>query len=913
MRILLVFVSLLLFMGEVNAQFYNSGQEPTNIQWYQLFSPRFRVVFPRGMENLAQNYLTALEKMSNTPDFRYTSQARRLDVLLHTGTVSSNAWVAWAPARLEVLTTPPQDMYAHHWYNQLAAHELRHAIQITNIQTSTTRFMSSIFGQQATGLALGLHVPLWLMEGDAVWTESVFSKAGRLRDPWFLMPLKTQWEEGIDYSYDKAYFGSYKDFTPNNYALGSALVMSANRRFGRDAFFPVFTLAGKHFIWPGAFRHSLKKISGLTPDEFYKSSRESFIEKTNLTHSGPFENEIYGNKSGRTLVYLNQTYGKNPAFIIKTEKESYLISEAGFYLDTPIDIGTDHILFVRQVPHLRWQHRDRTEIVFIHPQTGQQRNFRISTRPVAPVLSPNGKRIAATETREDGLQEILLIDLEKETLIDKIPSPDPGFLTFPSWMNDETLLFITSGDAGYAITSYQIANKTWKQITPYTYHCIRNLKAYGDTLFFAGEFKEKGEIMAFVYHNNKTYRLTQSRFGADYPSLDKSINELVFSEYTPAGYKIKSLPLDNLLWEETPAYWDSNVIPFAEIPCMNIDSSPSHVDIQAKRYNGLLHLINIHSWGPVSISTEEETVKPGITFMSQNLLNTLTLRGGYEYEFDKNGGRVFAETEYAGFFPIFKASAYEGWYERQNATEKLIKTKEREATLQMLLPLNFSRGNFYRSMTFLTGVVLQDYKRTYTSSTNEYTKTIPRVDYAFLFSLRKITPFQNLFPKAGLVFRATVRTTPFKQHYYGQQYATESWIYLPGWGLLDGFRIYSGLEWNTEKAFASRIIRLPGGYTESEITLDKTLLSYGITYRLPLLYPDWSLPGVAYLKRIYGGLFFDKLSGNKNKAQSVGMELFGDFHIFRLPAPANVGVRYAYLVDENRFRVEIFGSFSFSF
>lgn len=913
MRILLVFASFLLLIGETMAQFYNSGQEPAKIQWYQFLSPRFRIVYPYGMENLAQKYLSAFENISKIPEFNHNSQTQRLHVLLHTGTVRSNAWVAWAPARLEVLTTPPQDMYAHDWYNQLAAHELRHAVQITNIQTSTTRFMNYIFGQQATGLALGLHIPLWLMEGDAVWTESVFSKAGRLRNPWFLMPLIVQWESGIDYSYDKAYFGSYKDFTPNHYVLGSALVMSAYRRFGTDAFYPAFTQAGRYFIWPGAFRHSLKKISGLTPDEFYRSSREGFSKTHNSTKEDLFENEIYGNKSGRNLVYLKQTYGKNPAFVIKTEKEAHLISEAGFYLDTPIDISADHILFTRQLPHLRWQHRDRTEIVFINLKTGQQKIFRISERPVAPMLSPNGKWIAATETQEDGLQEILLIDLKKETIIDKVPFLGQGFLTFPSWMNDETLLFITSSDSGYAITSYQITRKTWKQITPYTYHFIRNLKAYGDTLLFAGEFQKKGEIMAFVNHKNKTYQLTQSRFGADYPSFDKSNNALIFSEYTSNGYKIKSLPLNNLLWEDAFNYWDSNIVPYAEIPTIKIGQSISHVDIHAKRYSSFSHLLNIHSWGPVSVSPDNGTLKPGITIMSQNLLNTMTLRGGYEYEFEKNGGRLFAETEYAGFFPIFRASASKGWYERANATEKLIKSEEKEVMLQLLLPLNFSRGNFYRSIAFLSGFVLQDYKSTYTNPTTKYTTTIPRVDYALLFSLRKITPFQNLFPKPGFVSRTTVRTTPFKKHYYGQQYATESWIYLPGLGLHDGFRIYLGVEWNTEKVFASRIIRLPSGYTESEITREQTLLSYGITYRSPLFYPDWSLPGVAYFKRVYGGLFFDKLSGNKNNVQSIGLELFGDFHVFRLPAPANFGVRHSYLVEENRFKVEIFGSFSFSF
>lgn len=913
MRNILALALSLLLIPTLRAQFYNSGQEPLRIQWHQLETSHFRVVFPHGSKALAHKYLVSLQNMAATPTFSHHKLTRRLDVLLHTGTVRSNAWVAWAPARLEVLTTPPQDMYAHNWYNQLAVHELRHAVQIESINTGLTRFMSHLFGQQATGLALGLHIPLWLMEGDAIWSESVFSRAGRLRDPWFLMPLKTQWESGINFSYDKAYFGSFKDFTPDHYVLGSALVVAANQQFGNDAIHAAFSQAGRHFLWPGAFRQSLKKNTGLSPDAFYHSCRKGLSEK-HLKHEPlPYGNEIYAAQTGENMVYLKQNFGENPMFVRKSGEKIHTLSEAGFYLDTPIDISPGHILFVRQVPHVRWQHRDHTEIIHINTNTGKQNSYRFSSRPVAPVLSPCGKWIVTTETREEGQQEVLFFDIEHETLVEKIQVPDLGFLTFPSWINNETLVFITTGDSGYAFITFQCKNKSWNRVTPFTRHIIRNLKAYGDTLFFAGELQEKGEIMAYDLRQNKTFRLTKSQFGADYPSYCKKTNTLTFSDYTLNGYKIRSLPASELSWEEVESFWNAGEIPFVEIPFQNVGNTYSADEINPRPYKGFTHLINIHSYGPVSVSPDEGTVKPGLTLMSQNLLNTHTFRGGYEYEFDKNGGRVFAEAEYAGFIPVIRASTYTGWYERKDNTGTMYQTRERETKMLIVLPLNISRGTFYRSLSLLSGFIWQNYNMQDMNTLQKYTSTLPRIDYGFLLSFKKITPVRNMFPKPGLVVRTTIRTTPFTNHRFGQQYAAETWFYLPGIGRHDGLSLYTGLEWHTDKPFASQIIRTPKGYNELQNRPADGFVSYGITWRTPLAYPDWSLPGLVYLKRIYGGLFYDQLTGIDLNANSVGLELYGDYHIFRLPTPANMGLRYSYLMREKKFNVEVFASLSFNF
>ena len=65
--------------------------------------------------------------------------------------------------------------------------------------------MSFVVGEQFTGIVSSL-LPLWLLEGDAVFAESYLTESGRGRTPSFQKQLKALTvENGNFYSYDKSY------------------------------------------------------------------------------------------------------------------------------------------------------------------------------------------------------------------------------------------------------------------------------------------------------------------------------------------------------------------------------------------------------------------------------------------------------------------------------------------------------------------------------------------------------------------------------------------------------------------------------------------------------------------------------------------------------------------------------------
>ena len=82
-----------------------------------------------------------------------------------------------------------------------------------------------------------------------------------------------------------------------------------------------------------------------------------------------------------------------------------------------------------------------------------------------------------------------------------------------------------------------------------------------------------------------------------------------------------------------------------------------------------------------------------------------------------------------------------------------------------------------------------------------------------------------------------------------------------------------------------------------------------VNYAQPLFYPDWNLGALAYLKRFKMNYFYDYGRGEDDSQspkiyQSVGWELTVDFHLFSLPIPLDMGLRYAYRFAEEDARLE---------
>ncbi len=138
----------------------------------------------------------------------------RIPVIIHNYTTNSNGYVAWAPSRMELYPTPEMNSIPLNPDRQLATHELTHVLQMESLNKGFTKVMSVLTGQQFTGIVSAL-LPLWFLEGDAIFSESVLTQSGRGRNASFQKELKALVvEKGNLYKYDKMVNGSFSELRP---------------------------------------------------------------------------------------------------------------------------------------------------------------------------------------------------------------------------------------------------------------------------------------------------------------------------------------------------------------------------------------------------------------------------------------------------------------------------------------------------------------------------------------------------------------------------------------------------------------------------------------------------------------------------------------------------------------------------
>ena len=339
MKYIFSFILLMLIASVSFSQYYSTGQDPANTNWKQINTADFRIVFPAEYEVKAR-YLAALFqdlKEKGGKDLNHTP--KKFSVILHTQSATSNGMVAWAPKRMELYATPPQNDETQAWLDHLATHEYRHIIQIDKLERGFTRVLNAFLGQQATALVLGLYLPPWFMEGDAVCSETALSESGRGRSAEFEQELRAQLLEKGAYNYDKAALGSYKDFVPNRYTLGYYLVGKSRIHYGDDLWNTTLKKIGEAPMKVNCLSASLKQGMMNKREMFFqemKKKQDAYLQADYKIESLDWSEveELNTHKDGKLMLYadvmseLKWEWQVQDSKIEKTQAESMIENKA---------------------------------------------------------------------------------------------------------------------------------------------------------------------------------------------------------------------------------------------------------------------------------------------------------------------------------------------------------------------------------------------------------------------------------------------------------------------------------------------------------------------------------------------------------------------------------------------------------
>lgn len=927
------------FSGSLLAQYFSTGQNPASVKWKQINTEGFQVIFPEGFESTANYVANTLEyaKLLSTKTMKASPE--KVPVVIHNFTSTSNGMVVWAPRRIELYTIPPQNTYAQEWFQQLAIHEYRHIIQISKLNQGITKVLAAIFGEHLTGAVVGLYVPLWFLEGDAVATETALSNAGRGRQPSFTMPLRAQFLDKKIYHFDKAIFGSYKDFVPNHYVLGYHLVATARGQYGAEIWNHAMDKVARKPFMITPLSRGIRDVSGLKKTGLYNAMMDSLKMQwqqqyhaenhTKLIDVIPASKRIYTNynkphpTSRGTIIAEKKAMNDISAFVeIDQNGNERIVFMPGYYFPGTLSYANDVIAWGERKFDPRWQHRSYAVIRMYNLSTGVMKTLTGNNRYFAPVLSPDGAMLAAVEVTENQQYSLVILSAATGAVLQRITTPENYFFTWPDWSDDGSkIVTIVVGDQGKAIALADPATRELEIVSDFTFTDISKPTMHEEQIAFVGAWSGIDNLYLLDIPTGAISRATSVEYGATDPKFDETGESLLFANYTADGYnlarislaRVKPTPLDEVedhsprLYQKL-AEQEGRILEPEQIPRVQYD---------IKKYSKLRNAFNFHSWAPLALDAQNMDAKPGLSLFSQNLLSSVFTTLGYEYDLNEQTGKSYINFSYAGWYPVVDITADYG--KRKSFTidddDNRIDFSWMETNIKagVHLPLNFTYGLFSWSLRPAVEFNYTQLDLDKDAGVKFRRNNYKTINYRLNTSNYMKMSAHNIYPRWGQVFGLTLRTAPFEGDELGSMFAGEGRLYFPGLLKHNSFNAYAGFQKRINNNFYyGNIVRFPRGYSGQYAD---QLTSWSLNYGFPIGYPDLNLSPVIYIKRIRANTFYDNATGlhngSRNLYESAGMEIFTDTHLFRILIPITLGYRFIYMPTPNTIRSEFLFSINF--
>lgn len=943
----LLFWLLIGFVYPAYAQYFSWGQDPASIRWQQIRTENFQLIFPEDYAPQAQYVADVLEYAYTHATLSLLHRPRRVSVIIHNRTVVSNGFVSWAPRRMELFTNPPPDNDFHDWMERLALHEFRHVVQIDKLNQGLTRVLGYILGEQAVGLMLGLFVPPWFLEGDAVVMETAMTRAGRGRLPEFEQGLRAQVLTHGIYSFDKAMFGSYRHHVPNHYELGYHLVAAGRMARGAEAWAGVVDNVARRPYTITPFSNGMKKHVGARRDKHYKQTFRMLdslwtlqYEQEEYTRSRPLgmparhytsfvqahfteENQLIALKTGMKDI---------PAIVtLDAQGREEVLLRPGRLASLHMHYAARKLVWSEIRTDPRWEHRSWAELWVYDMESHDVRRLTRNSRYFAPALSPDGAKVVALETNPEGTHYALVV-LDATTGAELHRMALTDYMMNPVWHPEgRHIAFIALNDQGKRIALWDLQNDRISTLLAPTHHEIAALAYLGKDLVFTGSWTGIDNIYRLRSGELVPERIVSAEFGATYARGNSNATQLIYSDYTAQGYQLRTLDTDSLdrgvLWrlrDRSPAFHRELAVQEAVV------IEPSSIragNYPVMPYSKAANLFHLHSWAPTYLSVSQQDVSAGATLFFQNMLSTSFASVGYNYNANEQLGRWQIQYTYEGWYPVLSLEAEQGakraYYRDQQGGTYPFLWKEQLLKASLSVPLRYRHRAYQYGVipVFRMGIQrvggIAGETPDFFLSNNSY----PLEYQLYAYGYRRMAQ-RDIMPGYGHIVDVNYRHSPLGSSNMGEVASIRLITFLPGLLPHQGLRISGAVQHFRLGEPKARTINYSFGelvsYPRGISTVPHQKLGVlSLDYSFPLAYPDWSIRPLIYVKRLRGNIFYDTARGqtfaSENWAaqwqgfESYGFDLLIDAHFLRFFSPMSLGIRTLFVDGKHRTEL-IFGT-----
>ncbi len=897
-------------------------QNPTEISWSKINTAHFEIIFPTVVEGKAQKVAQLLETAYPFVSRSLEVLPPKISIVLQNQSTISNGFVTLAPRRSELFLTPSVDpeLTNTEWLKTLAIHEFRHIVQFEKSRQSVNKVFEVFLGEIGQALGIGLTMPPWLLEGDAVGLETALTPGGRGRLPLFERDLRTLLLSGKKFNYDKAHLGSFEDYVPNHYVYGYFYTTFLRNKYGDLFLSHLIDRATKRSFNPLSFYNSYRFHTGQNFDEFYVETTRELIklwqEKLDKLQLSPFEVKSLSAKedwvnylfpqisSDGDILALKKGLSYIPQFVlVKDGKEKTLFYPGMLNQEYPYKLRNDRFAFIEWELDPRWGVKDFSKIKVFDLKKNKFISEISQTKARLAVLNQTGELLAYIDWSKQQNQKIIVKKIDGTAVLE-IDYPTERVITSLDWQNDQEIIMVVKDDHDQkTIVRFHLLNKSEDILTP------ASLTNYGAIAVEAGkilvESPKSGIDNIYELTPEGLKQITSSKFGAYASTMTK--NKLFYNNYSVSGMEIVSRDDE---WTHPDPSNDS-FIPFYE-KFSDFEGREKfenelkeNVSFPVEKYSQIKNTINLHSWFLLAPPLSTEVTLMG---MSRDILNKFTLAFGANYNLNEKVADAFMSAAWSHYYPVIDLrAAFGSRHQVLEINNQELDDYWQESTLEtgLQLPWKKIKGRFLHQFQFRSFAKIIQVTGKNETSTNELTHGeifSPGLEIQFS-SLSRMAQ-RDLNPEWGFKFLAHSEEGHdiSGDQTSGSLLSLETKYYIPGLLKHHSFNHQVAYEHQNSRDYEYKSLILNPRGTDS-IFLDE-FRKYSANYLMPLFYPEWQVSRYAYLKRLSLNLFFDEAYGryqsSDNYRASTGWELLFDTHFFRIFIPFTLGVRGSYLLSGHK-------------
>ena len=853
-RVILSIFILAASAGIARGQVYTLGADPVEVKWKSLETEHFRLVYPEATDSLAREYAKSLESFVHTTEPSigfYPNQfyKKKMPVIFHAYSATSNGMVSWAPRRMELFTNA--DLYdpeSTPWMTQLTVHEGRHVAQMQFPRRNWLfGSLEYLLGDLSTGAATAIYPGQALMEGDAVAAETALTNSGRGRTSDFLEYYHVALSDSLYRDFWQWRYGSQKRYTPDYYRAGYVLVAGMRTAFNDTLFTRrYFHNVNARFLPFFVLYRTVEQGSWMRFDRAFKTIQDSFRAEWAAADSAraPFvEGQDMVQKGRLYDTYISLTPTDKGFYAIHgaLDKATELvrIDSAGEVRSVvPFSSQTSRLTYDRFYKKLIWsEHRGSAmlelksySMLRYMNEDGTIRDFKVKGRFFNPSANDIGPTFAAVQQFEDGHSSIKVFSSSIGTVLEEFRAPAGLQPVEIAWI-DGKIYASAITEEGFSI--YDVDG--WRPLFAPAHSKINRLFGRDGLIWFSSDRSGVPELHSVDPASGEMLQRTSLRFGGKEFAFGPD-SSLWYSAPTAEAKIVRRLEPGKLLAK--PVTFNAIQIVSAEKLSAQegAGSIPYEGPIsEGKRYSKLFQPVRFHSWMPVYVEynpveklSGEEVINTGTlgaTVLFQNELGTSWGSAGVSLV-DSLGFRTGVHAQFVsnGLGPTFELRA--DYYEEASPLPWIL-----NLVAGVSFPINLSKGGWRSG-------IIPSYKAELSYWGQLINPGIFRKASLTAYTMRPVAP-SGIFPKWGIGVETGMRST--SDPYWGTSRA----FYGKGFAYLPGLMSTHG-------------IKLSGEFVRKESYLAKA------DYAFPFLPLDWSRCCPAfYVRNLEGGLHgaVEKLPG----------------------------------------------------